>query len=94
MPLWSLTHERVEQLKKEQADTEEQIRRLEAMEAKDMWAQDLDEFLEELKDWEETEVAAMHANLKVKAKGGRRLGGAGTISDIFFSWNFSWLRES
>lgn len=46
MPIWSLTHERVQKLQAEAASQADLVRRLTATTNRQMWAQDLDEFMQ------------------------------------------------
>ncbi|KIW07682.1 uncharacterized protein PV09_01622 [Verruconis gallopava] len=47
MPIWSLTQERVERIKKQIGDKEHEIDELIKLTPKDLWNKDLDDFLEE-----------------------------------------------
>ena len=68
MPLWSLTLEKVEQLKKELAEKEAELKKLLATTPKEMWSVDLDAFLVGYEQWE-AELAAAEAGVP-KPKGG------------------------
>lgn len=46
MPIWSLTHERVQKLQAEAASQADLVRRLTATTNRQMWAQDLEEFVQ------------------------------------------------
>jgi DNA topoisomerase II len=68
MAIWSLTHERIEKLRKQMGDKEEEIDRLVKLSPKDLWTIDLDEFLEE---WQ-TSLADDAKRAKKNAAMGRR----------------------
>lgn len=76
MPLWSLTIERVEKLRKDKLDKENELDSLLKLTPKDLWNKDLDEFVEE---WEKTlkneeNLALKATNLKKDRRGSRKLG--------------------
>jgi len=48
MNLWTLTYERVEELKKQHREKDNELRILEATNCKDMWRQDIHELLKEI----------------------------------------------
>jgi len=73
MPIWSLTMERVEKLKQEMKNKTDELTSLEKTTIQEMWEQDLDAILGELKaidDFEE-EVRAEEEELKKSGKRGR-----------------------
>jgi len=91
MPLWNLTMEKVEELKRQSKDKTFELESLKKMTIEDLWERDLDAVLAELDaiDAEDKALAAEEANLKAgkrgrakaKAKGkakvaGRRQSGA------------------
>ena len=68
MPLWSLTMEKVEQLRAELAAKEAELQTLLATSTKQLWTKDLDAFLAGYEQWE-AELAAAEAG--AQAQGGR-----------------------
>lgn len=73
MPIWSLTMERVEKMKQESKHKTEELQNLEKLTIQDLWEQDLDAILAELKaieDFEE-ELRAEEEELKKSGKRGR-----------------------
>ena len=81
MPLWSLTYERVEAIKKEFENKVEELERLLKTKIEDMWLDDLDNFLvalDEYEDWEEkarlkgpkakeAKISRKQTNLKIRS---------------------------
>ena len=57
LPLWTLTYEKIEELKKELEDTRRVLEEYKKLTVNDIWISELDEFLESyekwLKEWEE-----------------------------------------
>jgi len=74
MPMWSLTHEKVEALENEASIKREELDRIEGMSLEEMYVEDLDE-LEETYDWWAESTAKEEAKV-VKKKGGTNKGGA------------------
>ena len=77
MPLWSLTLEKVEQLRAELNAKEAELKALLATSPKQLWAKDLDAFLDGYEAWE-AELAAAEASaaaLTGKAAKGKAAGG-------------------
>merc|ERR1719443_126861 len=73
MPIWSLTMERVEKLKEESKRKTEELETLKKLSIQDLWEQDLDAILAELKaidDFEE-ELRAEDEEMKKAGKRGR-----------------------
>jgi DNA topoisomerase-2 len=68
MPIWSLTQERVERIKKQIGDKELEIDVIIKLSPKDLWNQDLDDFVEA---WE-TSIAEDAQRKKKLRNGGRR----------------------
>jgi len=74
MPMWSLTYERVEALKKEAEEKKVELDRLEGMSLEDIYIEDLDELEEVYEEWQD--AVAKGENQKVKVKpGGKSKGG-------------------
>ncbi|KPI40324.1 DNA topoisomerase 2 [Cyphellophora attinorum] len=68
MPIWSLTQERIEKLRKQMGDKEHEIDALSKTSIQDLWRTDLDEFVTE---WE-TQLEDERQTEKKIRKGGRR----------------------
>ncbi|KAG5519825.1 hypothetical protein PMAC_000098 [Pneumocystis sp. 'macacae'] len=76
MPLWSLTVEKVEKLLKDKSDKENELELLLKLSVKDLWNQDLDNFVEE---WEtflkhDENLISKARNLKKDRRGSQKLG--------------------
>eukprot|EP00965_Chrysotila_dentata_P098043 3241901-Pleurochrysis_carterae.AAC.1 len=73
MPLWSLTFERVEQLRSELAGKEAELQALLRTTPKQLWTADLDAFLAGLDEYEAHFESARQAQLgyNAKKKGGK-----------------------
>lgn len=69
MNLWSLTYERVEELKRQHRDKTNEMKVLEATSDKDMWREDIKEFLKELELTEKIELEEMLKIEKIKGGG-------------------------
>ncbi len=59
MPMWTLTYEKVEELKKQVAQKEIEIQELKNTSEKTMWKKDLNKFIEVLDEVEEQEEKEM-----------------------------------
>jgi DNA topoisomerase-2 len=70
MPLWSLTAEKVEQLRNELRAKETELQALLATTPKQLWTTDLDAFLEAYSTWE-AQIAAEEAGGPAPKKGGK-----------------------
>ena len=70
MPLWSLTMEKVEQLRAELAAKEAELQTLLATSTKQLWTKDLDAFLAGYEQWE-AELAAAEAGAPKPKAGGK-----------------------
>jgi DNA topoisomerase II len=71
MPLWSLTQERVEKLRKQIGDKEIEVDELTKLSKEDLWKRDLDEFLAEWKfqlEDEHTRARQIKGNRRVSKK--------------------------
>lgn len=68
MPIWSLTQEKIDKLKNQIGDKEEEMDQLIKLSPKDLWLADLDEFLEE---WQ-TQLSEERARSKKIQRLGRR----------------------
>lgn len=71
MPMWSLTFERVEELKRLVKDKEEELLRLKKTTVQEMWVEDLDKFEEVLDDIEEQEENEIRQQMGLKSTGGK-----------------------
>lgn len=71
MPIWSLTYEKVEELKKQLKNTEEELVNLQKVKIEDMWLDDLDKFVCVLKEVEEEQEQERMKG--PKAKGGGKM---------------------
>ncbi|CAG9332775.1 unnamed protein product [Blepharisma stoltei] len=69
MPLWSLTHEKVEQLKREEQDKIHELEVLKNTSIYDMWNQDLDELKKAIEEEWETEERERNKNPAARGKG-------------------------
>ncbi|KAK2614052.1 hypothetical protein N8I77_000912 [Diaporthe amygdali] len=69
MPIYSLTAERLERLKKQIAAKKAEHDDLEKLDEKDLWSRDLDEFLEE---WEHQQILDAEIAKKIRNMGRRR----------------------
>jgi DNA topoisomerase-2 len=76
MPLWSLTYEKIEQLKKELEDTQKILDDYKEKTIEDIWNSELDEFvvnynkwLQDLKEIQDKEDKLKTDNKKSKGKG-------------------------
>lgn len=69
MPIYSLTAERLERLRKQIAAKKKEHDDLERLDEKDLWSRDLDEFLEE---WEHQQVLDAEIAKKIRNMGRRR----------------------
>jgi len=74
MPLWSLTLEKVEKLKKELQNKEIELQELMKTTTKSMWMKDLDDFVEALQEWYNEEEEIEQEGNKVKRVKGKRAG--------------------
>jgi len=78
MPLWNLTWEKVEKLKKERTEKENEVKELLDTPVKTLWQRDLDNFVEALQEWyrEEEEIEregnSVKRNKTAKRTGKRR----------------------
>ena len=73
MPLWSLTWEKVEKLKKEREEKEVEVKQLIDTPIGKLWSTDLDAFLQALDDWyQEEDAIEKEGILSVKRKVGKR----------------------
>lgn len=70
MPLWSLSEEKISELQNEKDKAKEKYQVLEAKTEKQMWKDDLNEFLEKYEALQVKEIGEMNkAYLKVAEKG-------------------------
>ena len=72
MSIWSLSYEKVEQLKKEVTRKEEELNVVNKTTLEMMWINDLDQFLMVLDEVEEEEEKMRVNRPKVKGKGGKK----------------------
>lgn len=82
LPIWSLTQERVDKLKQQMADKKKQLDELKALDEKDLWCADLDEFL---KVWDAREVEEDEIKRKIRGMGRRvskKLGAGKSTSKV------------
>eukprot|EP01135_Chromosphaera_perkinsii_P010658 Nk52_evm58s2192 gene=Nk52_evmTU58s2192 len=77
MPMWNLTLEKVEKLKKERDEKERELSELLDKSPEDLWHADLDDFIENLEELDEKEKAEKDKDIAMarakKAKGGKRM---------------------
>lgn len=73
MPLWSLTLEKVQKLKKETDEKHAKLKSVEGTSAKSMWNTDLDLFLEALQASEDLEKLEMESGSKIASSKRRQL---------------------
>ena len=66
MPLWNLTYEKVESIKKEYADKAVELLKLLQTKIEDMWTEDLDKFLAALDEYEDFEEKQRRKGPKAK----------------------------
>jgi len=69
MPIWSLTYEKVEELKKQVEEAERQLIVLKGTKIEKMWEEDLDNFVEVLKEVEEQQEIERLKGPKAKGQG-------------------------
>jgi len=82
MQLWSLTYEKIEKLEQELSEKSEELENLEATTIKELWRNDIDEFLDALDEHEEKERLE-EKNLPKKKKSGNKKRGKKLTSRKF-----------
>ncbi|CZT01064.1 probable DNA topoisomerase 2 [Rhynchosporium graminicola] len=92
LPIWSLTHERVEKLKAQMIAKKEEHDTMEKLSEKDLWCKDLDEFVEEwetqLKEEEDYQKSIRSTNRRVSKKigaGGKGRGRPAKAADAEYN---------
>lgn len=85
MSMWTLTYERVEELKRQQKDKLRQLKELEATTEKDLWRRDLKDFINELEIVEKIELDEQLKAEKMKGSKGKAKKARKKISKKNFS---------